>query len=354
MIPRILAVIITALGLLPASAAAQNAGERLFYYVDREDSYNSLVKHVDQITVLGPQVFVIDSLGIMWGSLDKRVDALARKHGVKIMPLFTNEGFQQPGLRRLLADTVARNRAIASMVALCKAHDYWGIQFDVENINISDRDRFTQWYTDAAKALHKAGYKISIAVVHKTEEGAGPTAYGRFMEDSWRGGYDIAALAKAGDFISLMTYSEHTRRTTPGPVAGLPWTKEALEYFLRFVPPEKLSLGIPTYGGRWYTRYDATGADQASSTSESVSWSWGSGFAERHGAQIMWDPIQQVPYASYTVGGINEWLFLEDVRAFKAKLELAKSKNVRGFSVWVLGPEDERIWDLLKSEKPSR
>ena len=68
----------------------------------------------------------------------------------------------------------------------------------------------------------------------------------------------------------------------------------------------------------------------------------------------MWDPIQQVPYASYTVGGINEWLFLEDVRAFKAKLELAKSKNVRGFSVWVLGPEDERIWDLLKSEKPSR
>ena len=273
---------------------------------------------------------------------------------MKIMPLFTNEGFQQPGLRKLLADTVARNRAIASMVALCKTHDYWGIQFDVENINIADRDRFTQWYSDAAKALHKAGYKISIAVVHKTEEGAGPTAYGRFMEDSWRGGYDIPALARAGDFISLMTYSEHTRRTTPGPVAGLPWTREALEYFLRFVPPEKLSLGIPTYGGRWYTRYDAAGADRASSTSESVSWSWGSGFAERNGAQIIWDPIQMVPYASYTVGGINEWLFLEDVRSFQAKLDLAREKKVRGFSVWVLGPEDERIWDALKAKPANR
>jgi spore germination protein YaaH len=345
-------LIALALMLFPSRSSAQYAGERLFYYVDREDSYNSLVKHIDQITVLGPQVYVVDSLGIMWGTLDKRVDALARKHGVKLMPLFTNEGFNQPSLRKLLADTTARNRAIESMVALCKAHNYWGIQFDVENINIADRDRFTQWYADAAKALHKAGYKISIAVVHKTEEGAGPTAYGRFMEDSWRGGYDIAALAKAGDFISLMTYSEHTRRTTPGPVAGLPWTREAVDYFLKFVPPEKLSLAIPTYRGRWYTRYDATGPDRASSTSESVSWSWGSGFAERNGAQIVWDPIQMVPYASYTVGGINEWLFLEDVRAFKAKLDLAREKKVRGFSVWVLGPEDERIWEMLKTDKP--
>ena len=353
-IVRALLFVIASLSLAPQRSAAQYTGERLFYYVDREDSYKSLVKHVDQITVLGPQVYVVDSLGIMWGSLDKRVDDLARKHGVKIMPLFTNEGFQQPSLRKLLADTVARNRAIASMVALCKAHDYWGIQFDVENINIADRDRFTQWYSDAAKALHKAGYKISIAVVHKTEESAGPTAYGRFMEDSWRGGYDIPALARAGDFISLMTYSEHTRRTTPGPVAGLPWTREALEYFLKFVPPEKLSLGIPTYGGRWYTRYDGTGPDRASSTSESVSWSWGSGFAERHGAPIIWDPVQQVPYASYTVGGINEWLFLEDARAFRAKLDLAKEKKVRGFSVWVLGPEDERIWDVLQNDKPGR
>jgi len=353
MVSRLL-LFAAAFTLLPGTLRAQNAGERLFYYVDREDSYNSLVKHIDQITVLGPQVFVVDSLGIMWGSLDRRVDALARKHGVKIMPLFTNEGFQQPGLRRLLADTAARNRAIESMVALCKTHNYWGIQFDVENINIADRDRFTQWYSDAAKALHRAGYKISIAVVHKTEESAGPTAYGRFMEDSWRGGYDIPALARAGDFISLMTYSEHTRRTTPGPVAGLPWTREALEYFLKVVPPEKLSLGIPTYGGRWYTRYDGSSADRASSTSESVSWSWGSGFAERHGAQIIWDPIQQVPYASYTVGGVNEWLFLEDARSFKAKLDLAKEKKVRGFSVWVLGPEDERIWDLLRNEKSGR
>ena len=65
--------------------------ERLFYYVDREDSYNSLVKHIDQISIVAPQVYVVDSLGIMWGQLDKRVADLAKKHNVKVMPLFTNE-----------------------------------------------------------------------------------------------------------------------------------------------------------------------------------------------------------------------------------------------------------------------
>ena len=347
---RVVVAAFTAFSLYASAASAQNASERLFYYVDREDSYNSLVRHIDQISIVAPQVYVVDSLGIMWGQLDRRVADLAKKHNVKVMPLFTNEGFQQPGLRKLLADTAAQTRSIESMVALCKQHGYWGIQFDVENINIADRDRFTKWYANAAKALHAAGYKISVAVVHRTGDEAGPTAYHRFLQDSWRGGYDLAALARAGDFVSLMTYSEHTRRTTPGPVAGIPWMREAVDYFLRFMPPEKLSVGIPTYGGRWYTRYDGSTTDKAHSTSESVSWKWGSGFAERHGATVKWDATEMVPYTSYSVGGVNEWLFLEDVRAFKAKLDLAKEKKARGFSVWVLGPEDEAIWDLLKNE----
>ncbi len=100
--------------LAAATVSAQAAPERLFYYIDREDSYNSLVKHIDQITVVAPQVYVIDSLGILWGSLDKRVAALAKAHNVKIMALFTNEGFQQPGLHRLLGDmlhAIARFKA---------------------------------------------------------------------------------------------------------------------------------------------------------------------------------------------------------------------------------------------------
>mgnify|MGYP001556927820 FL=1 len=137
--------LVVAGAVLIASTAseAQGAGERLFYYVDRADSYNSLVKHIDEITVVAPQVYVVDSLGIMWGTLDRRVVDLAKKHGVKVMPLFTNEGFQQAELHKLLMDTVARRRSIESMVAICKGNNYWGLQFNVENINITDSNLFT-------------------------------------------------------------------------------------------------------------------------------------------------------------------------------------------------------------------
>jgi spore germination protein YaaH len=332
--------------MFAAADARAQGGERLFYYVDREDSYRSLVAHVDQITVLGPQVYTVDSLGLVYGSLDRRVIELAKARGVKVMPLVVNEGFNQPALRRLLADTAARARAIASLVELCRRHGYWGIQFDIENLNIQDRERFTAWFNDAARALHAGGFTISAAIVHQSDELAGPTGYHRFLADSWRT-FDLAALGRAADFLSVMSYDQHTRRTPPGPVAGLPWVRSVVEYFLRFVPAEKLSLGIPLYGDYWSARPDP-GPDRVRTTANSVSWFWGSGLAERNGATIKWDDVQQVPYASFEVGGTFEWVFLENARSFSAKLALMREKKLRGFSAWVLGPEDVEIWGVLR------
>jgi len=342
------------LALTGPVARAQAAAERLFYYVDREDSYESLTRHIDQITVLGPQVYTMDSLGIVFGSLDRRVLRLAKRHGVKVMPLFVNEGFQQPGLRRFLADSAARARSVRTLVELCRENGYWGIQFDVENINVQDRDLFTAWYTDAANALHAAGYAISIAVVHRTEDTPGPLGYHRFLYDSWRAAFDLEKIARVSDFVSVMSYDQHTGRTPPGPVAGLPWVREVADYFLRFVPPEKLSLGIPLYGKHWYARYDGSAPGRVNSAADYVSWTWGTGIAERNGAAVRWDEAQAVPFAQYSAGGTFAWLYLEDARSFRAKLALAKEKKLRGFSAWALGTEDERIWEVLRGEGVAR
>src|SRR5947207_1774158 len=245
-----IAALIAGIWLSAAPALAAQALERLFYYVDREDSYQSLVKNIDQITILGPQVYTVDSLGVVFGELDSRVLALAKAHRVKVMPLVVNEAFNQPALRKLLADTAARRRATRGLLQLCQQNGYWGIQFDIENVNIADRDLLTSWYRETASALHRGGFTLSIAVVHQTEENAGPTAYHRFLQDSWSAGYDLAALAQAGDFISLMTYSENAR-------------------------------------------------------------------------------------------------------SFREKLNLVRTFRLRGFSVWVLGPEDPAIWDILRSEPKS-
>jgi spore germination protein YaaH len=338
-------LIVLALFLRAASLGAQ--GERLFYYVDREDAYRSLTEHIDQINVLGPQSYTVDSLGTFFGGVDARVLRIAKEHNVKVMPLFVNEGFNQPALRRLLGDTAAQRRSINAMVVSCKRHGYWGMQFDVENINELDRDRFTKWFTDAAAALHAGGFTISIAVVHRTDDAAGPTAYHRFLQESWRGGYDLAAIGRVADFVSIMSYDQHTRRTPPGPVAGLSWVRDNVDYFLQYVPPQKLSLGIPLYGQHWFARSDASIPEQVRSWSETVTWRWGTHLAERAGAPIRWEESDQVPFAYYPNGGVYEWLFLENARSFAAKLRLMQEKKLRGFSAWVLGLEDDDIWKEL-------
>ena len=349
-----------AAALLPLAVrplAAQQGGrplEALFYYTDTEESWTSFRENADRVSVIAPPGYVIDSLGLLYGGVDPMIMRLAKERGVKVMPLIVNERFHQPSLRRLLADTAAQARSIEQMVALCKANGYWGLQFDVENLPLEDRDRFTRWFTATAAAMHRAGFVLSIAVVHRPSEEVGPTAYHRFLFDSWRGGYDLAAIGKVADFVTIMSYSAHTRRTPPGPQAGMTWTRDVTDYFLRYVPKEKLSLGIATQGMRWYTREDASIPERARSWAEAVSWAWGTHIAERNGAAFTWDDVEKISYTHYPVGGTYEWLFLEDVRSFDAKLAFARERGLRGFSVWLIGPEDARIWSLLPSRRGGR
>ena len=114
------------------------------------------------------------------------------------------------------------------MVELAQRHGYWGWQFDFENFHITDRDAMTQYYREAADALHANGFTISIAVV-PTLGTAGRSPFHRYMEANWRGTFDLRAIAGVSDFISYMTYAQHGGPTTPGPIAGLPWMRATLE-----------------------------------------------------------------------------------------------------------------------------
>ena len=332
-----------------STGLSQTRSERLFYYVDREDSYNDLVRHISQIDVLAPSTYGVDEQGIVWGDVDPIVVELARKNNVKLMPLLVNRPFNKDLLHQLLASPAARERAINSMVELSTRNNFWGMQIDFENVSIEDRDALTSWYREAASRMHQAGKTLSIAIVHRPEEAAGTSQYQAWMMADWRGGYDLKALGDAGDFITIMTYSQHTRRTPPGPSASLPWTQDVLNYFLRFVPAQKLSLGIGSGAMHWYTsQEDRITPELARSYADGFSYEWAQHVARRNNAKWIWDDVQKMTYTYYPVAGTFEYIFLEDARNFAPKMDLVKQENLRGISVWVLGPEDPAIWNLLR------
>jgi spore germination protein YaaH len=320
------------------------------WYLRGEQSIQSFLAHADQIAIIAPQVFTMDSTGIIRGQVDPRVVETARLKGVKLVPLVMNPGFDQPTIHRVLNDSSARAQALRSLAALCRDNRFDGIQFDFENFHIRDRDAFTAFTREAVDSVHRAGCQLSAAVVPRLGDDPGTNSYDRWIHDNWRGAFDYKALADTLDFISYMTYAQHTGGSPPGPVAGYPWMKASLEYVLSLgVPPGKISLGLASYSDWWYPAYDDTNG--ARLRGSDVSYPRAKAILDSAGVKPVWDDVQKSSHATWEVHGVFRHAWLEDARAFMAKLELARTYHLRGYSVWVLGSEDERVWTMLRSRR---
>ena len=330
----------------PAGAAGAQHPEALWYSVGHDASTESFVAHADQIDVVAPQVFAIERDGRIRGHIDPRVVQTARDKHVKLVPLVVNPGFDQALVHRVLTVPIVRRRALHSLADLCRDEHLDGIQFDFENVNVADRDAFTAFVREAVDSVHHAGCTLSAAVVPRASDAPGSTAYEQWLFENWRGVYDYKALADTLDFISYMTYAEHTGGTTPGPVAGFAWMEACLQHLLALgVPPAKISLGIPSYSDWWYPFYsEKTGAR---SEGRDIPYARAESLLTAHGAHATWDETQQSPYAVWSDHGLFNYLWIEDARAFAAKLALVRQYHLRGYSVWVLGTEDPLVWPAI-------
>lgn len=330
------------------STAQSYHSQNLFYLVGSMESYQSFVQHADEISIICPDVYQIDSVGVITGEVDRRVLELAKKKGIKVMPLFAS--FDQRGIHALLTSDAARKEAIRLMLFYARMFNFYGWQFDMENVYFADKDAYTSFFKQTADSLHKYGFAISSAIVkseHPAPESANP-AYNRFMYENWSGAFDIPAIAAASDFISVMTYDQHIAYTPPGPVAGIPWMTRIVKYLLDSgIPADKISLGIPDYSDFWYP---ANGNRGPGSTRDEISYAGAKDLLDRYQATAEWMQDQQVWFTHWETGGVFNWMFIEDARSFLPKLKIAAANHLRGISVWVIGSEDPEIWNVLKKE----
>jgi spore germination protein len=337
---------------LAAPVPAQQPLE--FHFAYRPAAFEALREHIDRVSIVSPEPFIVDAEGNVTGELEPRLLELARAHGVRIMPQIKNVRgglFSQEVASAVVNDPVVGRRVIDAMVDRCRRYDLYGMQVDLEAVHSRDRDALTRFYREAAAALHADGRRISIAVVHRAEDSPGPTSYTQWMMEDWRGAYDLAALGEIGDFVKMMSYAQHTRRTPPGPSQGLPWLEQVTEYFLRFVPPEKLSLGITMAGSRYHAMADPERFHiHARSWSTGITREEAARLVEAHDAlPLQWDDRQKVLFGHIENGGVFEWIFLDnDVRSLDAKLDLVRRHGLRAINMWVSGREDPALWQRVR------
>jgi spore germination protein len=338
---------VSATAMLVASVAVAQRPEALWYIRNEESGIQSFLKNADQISIISPQVFSMDSTGVIRGRVDPRVVETARAKNVKLIPLVMNPGFNQPTMHRVLTNPVARARGIRSLAALCRDNKFDGIQFDFENFHLNDKDAFTSFTREAVDSVHRAGCTLSAAVVPRLNEDTGTNGYHKWIFENWRAAFDYKALADTLDFISYMTYAQHTGGSTPGPVAGMQWVENCLRYVLSLgVPPSKISLGLASYSDHWFPSYDAK-KDESRPRGSDISHGRAMRIVTAAGATPVWDDVQKAWYAMWESSGVFEHIWIEDARAFFAKAALVEKYKLRGYSVWLLGLEDPATWERV-------
>lgn len=328
--------------LLPCYGA-----ENAFYilrHFDKE-TFSTLAKHHQAINLLIPQAYYINTKGNVGGYINPDLLHFAALNHVKLLALITNASFDNQAAHEFLSNSNAQRKALAAILTACQENHLSGVQFDFEGVSVKDKHALTRFYLDAYQLLHKNGFIVSFAIVPLVTNNKQPTDFLQRKYENWAGAYDLKLLGKNSDFISVMAYDQHTNGTTPGPTANIHWVEAVIQYTLHYVPANKISLGIPTYSGYWYIRNRSHG--KISVNLDDISYKQAESILKKVNATLHWDNDNKINYAFYQRDWLNEYLFVENEKSFKAKMALAKNYGLRGISVFNIGNEDPKIWSAV-------
>ena len=320
---------------LPAYARSVST-EHIFYYFPNQKGYLSVEQNAEKIDILAPQIYTV-GFDLKLGKAESEdILALAKKKKIDVMPLVVNAQFDKVLMTRILNDKDAQDEIIYNLIKEAKNRKYIGWQFDFENINHNDREAYVKFVEKTYKALKRRKLLFSVAVIPRT------TDYNKFdWSQDWSSGYDISAISKSSDFISIMSYDDPTSQ---GPVASMTYVKKALAKTLETVPAKKISLGIPLYCWQWQTGKTKKIANVTYETAANTLLKY-----KQNGAASSYDKNHASELFEFIKDdGITNYLWCDNEQSVSTKITFSKEQKLRGVSYWAIGQEDKRIWNHLK------
>ncbi|MBO8169636.1 MAG: S-layer homology domain-containing protein [Thermoanaerobacteraceae bacterium] len=323
---RVLTVVIIlfllATQMVPAAAQSPLSITYLFGQTATKD-LEQLKPLQDQLDIVMPGYFDINADGSLSIRINQEFITRAHDMGLRVVPFISNHFNKTAGHNALSRS----QEIIAQVVAAVQQHKLDGINLDLENIPVEDKQLFNRFAGQMAAELHKLGKTLSIALpATEVLPGTG-----------WAQAYDYETLAEIADYIVVMTYDQHWE--TPGPVAALPWVEQVIKTLSQKIPREKLVLGLPFYG-RWWINGRRV---------KEISYKGALNIAANYMEQPKWDAEAQSPYLDFVdADGNRHQVWYEDANSLGTKLGLMEKYNLAGTACWRLGLEDPAFWETYR------
>jgi len=288
----------------------------------------SLRQQGSHIDVYADFAFMLQPDGKFTGQVNKVALQEANTHDIAPLILFHNFNgkiFDPLPLRSILSSTVSQRNCIRQMINLLPPN-VAGVQVDFESVEAPYRTQFLTFLDSLSVTLHERGLLLTIAIPAKRSEWEAP-------------GYDFAGIGRVCDSITIMTYDEHYSGGEAGPIASLPWMTEALDYAVRYIPRDKILLGIPVYGYDWSS--ESTGMLPMRDIPELIA---------RTNARTLWSDPAVEPYFYYWQKRVKHTVWYENELSAKIRFAFVKSYRLRGIAIWRLGYETSRFWQELTTK----
>lgn len=208
---------------------------------------------------------------------------------------------------------------------------YDGINIDMENLNLNDRDSFSLFIKKLSDALNRDDKEVTVSV---------PANTGDSRANPWSPWFDYEKLGQYSDGLMIMTYDEHNPRTSPGSTASVDWTEATIRYALQQgVPPSKILLGIAGYGWDWDTTANKAAYSSYSQLMDQKN---------KYKAEVIWDSDSQTPHFNYVdKEQHNHEVWFENSHSLRFKLDLVEKHDLRGIGIWRLGLEEPTYWKTI-------
>ncbi len=263
-------------------------------------------------------------------------------------------------IETILNSNTAQQNLISDILKQIKLRQLNGINIDFEYTGVPD-DILRQEFTFFSKTLatqikqQDPNIKLSLSIMPLSAR----------QKDL----YEFSQLVPIYDHFIGMSYDYYGQSADiAGPVAPMNGFKQGAYFFdvittyadyLKYLPKNKLVMGIPTYGWEWAvvngkiktsTTFSAASPNSYSAV---ISYARAREDTDLKPSQCHWDTLSQESWCWFAdkQSGVDHQAWIADNRMIQTRFDFAKQQNFAGVALWTLGLDKNYtdIWDGLDS-----
>ncbi len=264
----------------------------------------------------------------------------------------------------VLADPATRAAHVQAVVDVASNDAFDGVDLDYETFAFSDgrdtwastRPNWIAFLTELAARLDPLDKQLIVSVP-PVYDGGQTDASGYWV-------YDYAAMGAVVDRIRVMAYDYSFAGGQPGPIAPIEWVRTLVAAITELVPPEKIDLGVPTYGYDWVLSVAGVCPAEQQPKTKAMSTVRAARTVAERGITPIWDPVAEERTFDYvdTLTGtdaagatvsctVSRRVHYLDAVAVHRRAWVAHRNDLHGIALWALGNDDPLTWDGIRAAR---